>query len=107
MEIVDDQRLHILSERKLGRKLRKKLVIRHISLIRGFRPRQQFGHFGLQPGLDLAGMFIGQRAVPVGIGVDRGAVQSHYAQSEQPHLAITRALVRHRRCKKGGGCPIC
>jgi hypothetical protein len=26
-----------------------------------------------------------------------GAVQSHRAQSEQPHLAITRALVRHRR----------
>jgi hypothetical protein len=46
-------------------------AIRHISLIRGFRPRQQFGHFGLhQLGLDLAGVFIGQRAVPAGIGVD-------------------------------------
>jgi hypothetical protein len=40
------------------------------------------------------------RQLPVGIGVDRGGVP---ALSEQPHLAITRALVRHRRCKKGGG----
>jgi hypothetical protein len=29
---------------------------RHISLIRGFRPRQQFGYIGLQLRLDLAGM---------------------------------------------------
>jgi hypothetical protein len=28
--------------------LRDRHAIRHISLIRGFRPRQQFGHFGLQ-----------------------------------------------------------
>ena len=35
---------------------------------------QQLGHFGLQLRLDLAGMLIGQRAVPAGIGVDLGAV---------------------------------
>jgi hypothetical protein len=46
--------LHILSERKLGWTLRKKQAIRHINLIRGFRPRQQFGHFGLD--WALAGM---------------------------------------------------
>ena len=57
--------------------LRDRHAIRYISLIRGFRPRQQFGHFGLQLGLDLAGMFIGERAVPAGIGVDFRAVQSH------------------------------
>jgi hypothetical protein len=47
--------------------LRDRHAIRHISLIRGFCPRQQFGHFGLQLGLDLARMFIGQRAVPAHI----------------------------------------
>jgi hypothetical protein len=30
-------------------------------------------HFGLQLGLDLAGIFIGERAVPAGIGVDCAA----------------------------------
>ena len=55
MEIpVDDQRLRILSERKLGWTLRKKQGIRHISPIRGFRPRHQFGHVGLD--WALAGM---------------------------------------------------
>jgi hypothetical protein len=67
--------------------LRDRHAIRHISLIRGFRPRQQFGHFGLQLGLDLPGMFIGQRAVPAGIGVDLRAVQRHRAKLEQAHLA--------------------
>jgi hypothetical protein len=44
-------------------------------------------HFGLQLGLDLASMFIGQRAVRAGIGMDFRAVQSHPAQPEQAHLA--------------------
>ena len=35
---------------------------------------QQLGHFDLQLRLDLAGMLIGQRAVPAGIGMDLGAV---------------------------------
>ena len=67
--------------------LRDRHAIRHISLIRGFRLRQQSGHFGLQLGLDLAGMFIGERSVPAGIGVDFRAVQSHRAKLEQAHLA--------------------
>ena len=36
--------------------LRDRHAIDHFSPIRGFRPRQQFGHFGLQLGLDLPGM---------------------------------------------------
>ena len=52
---------------------------------------QQLGHFGLQLRLDLAGMLIGQRAVPAGIGVDLGAVERHRAHLEHAHLA------RHRQ----------
>jgi hypothetical protein len=59
------------------------------SMIRGFRPRQQSGHFGLQLSLDFAGMFIGQRAVPASVGVDFCAAQSHRAQPEQAYLAPT------------------
>ena len=44
-----DQPLRNLSERNLK-------AARHISLILGFRPRQQFGYIGLQLRLDLAGM---------------------------------------------------
>ena len=32
--------------------LRDRHAIDHFGLVRGFRPRQQFGHFGLQLGLD-------------------------------------------------------
>ena len=67
--------------------LRNRHAVHHISLIGGFRPCQQFGHFGLQLAFDLGGMFIGQRAVPAGIGVDLGAIQRHRAKLEQAHLA--------------------
>ena len=62
-------------------------AVDRFSLIRSFRPRQQFGHFGLQLGLDLAGVLIRQRAVSAGIGVDFRAVQSHRTHLEQAHLA--------------------
>jgi hypothetical protein len=51
--------------------LRDRHAIRHIGPIRGFRPRQEFGHFGFQLNLNLANMFTGQRALPAGIAVDQ------------------------------------
>jgi hypothetical protein len=54
-------------------------------LIRRLNFCHQFGHFGLQLGLDLAGMLIGQRAVAAGIGVDLGAIQRWSAPLEALH----------------------
>ena len=56
-------------------------------MIRGFGPRQQLGHFGLQLRLDLARVLIRKRTVPAGIGVDLRAVERHRAQLEHPYLA--------------------
>jgi hypothetical protein len=70
--------------------VRDRHTVRNIGLIRGFGPRQQFGHFGLQLRLDLAGVLIGQCAVPAGIGMDLRAVERHGAHLEHPHLARQR-----------------
>ena len=74
----------ILTARQL---LRDRHAVRNVGRIRGLRPRHQVGHFGLQLLLDLAGVLIGQRAVPAGVGVDLGAVQRYRAHLEHPHRA--------------------
>jgi hypothetical protein len=61
---------------------------RHISLIRGFRPRQQFGYIGLQLRLDLAGMC-------------RLALAWIVVPSSPIWAASPRDQVSDRRCKKG------
>jgi hypothetical protein len=48
---------------------------------------QQVGDLGLQLRLDPAGVLIGQRAVPAGVGVDLGAVQGHRAHPQHTHFA--------------------
>lgn len=61
--------------------------VRNIRSIRRLGPGQQIGHFGLQLGLDLAGVLIGQRAVTARIGVDLRSVQPHRAHLQNAHLA--------------------
>ena len=59
----------------------------HRRLIRRFRQRQQFLYFGLQVGFDLLGVPIRQGAVPAGVGVNLGAVQTDGAETRELVLA--------------------
>ena len=65
---------------------RDRKIIGNIGLIGRFGLRQQIGHLGLQLLFDLAGMLIGQRTVPAGIGVDLGPVKPNRAQLQNPDL---------------------
>ncbi len=60
--------------------------VRKIGFIGGLGLRHQLRHLGLQLRLDLARMFIGQRAVAAGIGMDLRAVQRHRTQLQYTHL---------------------
>ena len=62
-------------------------AVRNFGRIRSLGLHHQVGHFGLQLLFDLAGMLVGQRAVPAGVGVDLRPVQCHRAHLEHAHLA--------------------
>ena len=61
--------------------------VRHIRPIRRLRLGHQVGYLGLQLGLDLARMLIGQGAVAAGVGVDLRPVQRHSPHLQDAHLA--------------------
>jgi len=63
------------------------VAIRHVRTVFRFRQGQLFGHFLLQPGFELAGVLMGERAVARGIGVNLGAIERHRTQFQQAHLA--------------------
>lgn len=58
----------------------------HAALIGRFGQLEHFLHFGLELGFDLFGVSVGERAVPTGVGVDLGAVQTHRAKAREPIL---------------------
>jgi hypothetical protein len=69
----------------LGQSARRLFGERNVRLIR----RLSFCHqLGLQPGLDLARMLIGQRAVAAGVDLG-GAIQRHRAQLQYPISSAT------------------
>jgi hypothetical protein len=63
---------------------RDRKTIGNIGLIGRFGLPHQIGHFGLQLRFDLAGVFVGQRAVPAAIGVDFGSIKPNRAQLQNP-----------------------
>ena len=62
-------------------------AVRNVRRVRRLGFGHEIGDFGLQLRLDLARMFIGQRAVPAGVGVDFRAVEPERAHLQHAHLA--------------------
>lgn len=62
-------------------------AIGNIRRVRRLGLGHEIGDFGLQLRFDLAGMFVGKRAVPAGIGVNFCAVEPDRSQLQHAHLA--------------------
>jgi len=66
---------------------RDRQAVRDVRRIRRLGLGHQIGNFGLQLCLDLARVFIRQRAVPAGIGVNLRAVKPDRSHLQNAHLA--------------------
>ena len=66
--------------------IRHRHAVGRVRRIGRFGFGQQIGDFGFQLRLDLAGVFIRERAVPAGVGVNLRAVQRHRPHLQDAHL---------------------
>ena len=67
--------------------LRNRHPVGNVGGVRRLRLGQQVGDLGLQLRLDLARVFVGERAVPARVGVDLRAVQPDRPHLQHAHLA--------------------
>ena len=72
-------------------------AVGNVGCVRRLGFGHQIGDFGLQLRLDLAGMLIGKRAVPAGVGVDFRAVEPDRSQLQNAHLARQQQHLNEQR----------
>ena len=72
-------------------------AVGNVRRVRRLGPGHQIGHLGLQLRFDLAGVFIGKRAVPARVGVDLRAVQRDRAHLQHAHLPRQKQHLNEQR----------